>query len=124
MRYENLAEFDTKLTADVVEWRPKSDMLACGTYFLDKEKNERHGCIYLLEFESASKKLKHVTTLDYANSGILDLKWLDETHIVAIDSNNTLSLLSYSSSNTLKVAIKLHIVPSLHQLILLIIKKR
>ena len=47
MNYKEIVEFDTKLTADVVAWRPETNLnnktdgfvLACGTYFLDKEKN-------------------------------------------------------------------------------------
>ena len=49
MNYKEIVEFDTKLTADVVAWRPETNLnnktdgfvLACGTYFLDKEKNQR-----------------------------------------------------------------------------------
>ena len=51
LRYEDLTEFDTGLTADVVEFRPNttnSNILACGTYFLDTEKNKRQGRIYFL----------------------------------------------------------------------------
>lgn len=97
MRYENIAEFDTKLTADVVEWRPRSNTLACATYYLDKEKTERRGCIYLLQLDSLAESHKHLkllSTLSFDKSGILDLKWLDESHMVAIDSNNILSLVS------------------------------
>lgn len=99
MRYESITEFNTKLTADVVEWRPHSNDLACATYFLDKEKNERNGCVYLLQFDADGHKLKLLSTLNFEKSGILDLKWLDEKHMVTIDSNNTLSLLNAQSSS-------------------------
>lgn len=99
MRYENIAEFDTKLTADVVEWRPKSNMLACATYYLDKEKTIRQGGIHLIQVDEDNRKLKLLQTFNYDTSGILDLKWLDENNLITIDSNNTLSLLRYNSSN-------------------------
>lgn len=103
MRYENIAEFNTKLTADVVEWRPASNDLACATYFLDKEKNERRGSIHLLRADIEHKKLDLLHTLEFEKSGILDLKWLDSKHLITIDSNNSLDLVECGGKTSLKL---------------------
>lgn len=103
MRFEELAEFDTKLTADVVEWRPNSNTLACATYFLDKDKSHRTGTIYILELtknnNNDESSLDRLTTLHFDQSGILDLKWLDQTHLISIDSKNTLNLITLNDNN-------------------------
>ncbi|RMZ96271.1 diphthine methyltransferase [Brachionus plicatilis] len=94
MEYEDIVNFDTKLTADVTEWRPSVDQnqLACGTYFLDKEKNSRLGMLYLLIIDHIGKKIEIAETREFLKSGILDLKWLDSEKILTIDSNNCLKL--------------------------------
>jgi WD40 repeat protein len=109
MDYKDLAEFDTKLTADVVEWRPiqsdndTSKILACGTYFLDKEKGQRLGCLYLLEFdELAQKQLRILNTINYSDSGILDMKWLNSDQLITIDSNNSISLFEFINNENSK----------------------
>ena len=61
MNYKEIVEFDTKLTADVVAWRPETNLnnktdgfvLACGTYFLDKEKNSTR--VYKIQFSTSSR---------------------------------------------------------------------
>ena len=104
MRYEDLVEFDTKLTADVVEWCPllSSKILACGTYFLDKEKNKRLGCIYTINLNDQFNHIESMNQFDFDSSGILDLKWLNETSLITIDSQNEFALFKYNQSeNTL-----------------------
>lgn len=104
MKYQDLFEFDTKLTADVVDWRPgcseesSENILASGTYYLDKEKNQRLGRLYLLRVNFQENKLDVVNELEFENAGILDLKWIDANRLLTIDSNNHLKILSYDSS--------------------------
>ena len=103
MNYQDITEFDTKLTADVVEWRHQeknnsSDILACGTYFLNKEKNKRLGCIYLLDLDKESSNLRMLDCLNFDDSGILDMKWLNTNKLITIDSNNDLRLISFDES--------------------------
>ena len=95
----DIVEFDTKLTADVVEWRPveKSTTLACGTYFLDKERNKRLGCLYLLDYVSDKGQLSVTDEVGFNESGILDFKWLNQTLMLTIDSTNNVDLLEYDS---------------------------
>ena len=53
MKYTDLFEFDTKLTADVVEWVPDlSKQLSCGTYYYDKLSLQRSGCLYVLKLKN------------------------------------------------------------------------
>ena len=112
MRFEELVQFDTKLTADVVEWRPQSNILACATYYLDKDKTceQRTGCIHLLELnnsEESNVDLLLLDTLSFEKSGILDLKWLDQTNLVTIDSKNSINLITFNSnvaSDRLKIS--------------------
>lgn len=94
MEFEDILDFDTKLTADVTEWRPGVDQnhLACGTYFLDKENNRRLGLLYLLNIDLVEKKIEIKENREFSTSGILDLKWLDSERIITIDSNNYLKL--------------------------------
>ena len=106
MKYEEIFEFDTKLTADVVDWRPimsyqnkQENVLACGTYFLDKEHNQRLGYLYLLNVDQETKSCQVLNTLNFETSGILDLKWTDMDHIIAVDSNNILKFLFYEQLN-------------------------
>jgi diphthamide biosynthesis protein 7 len=105
MKYEEIAEFDTKLTADVVDWQPKqshsasSNVLACGTYFLDKEQNQRLGYLYFINVDLASNSLQVLNTVNYETSGILDLKWTDSQHMVSIDSQNVLRFYAYENEN-------------------------
>ena len=51
-----LAEFDTQLTADSVEWCPVSgleEILACGTYQLNQHDNIRLGSLTLFEWDGS-----------------------------------------------------------------------
>lgn len=104
MEFEDILEFDTKLTADVTEWRPGvyQNHLACGTYFLDKEKNRRLGILYLLNIDLLEKKIEIIENREFSTSGILDLKWLDSDRLITIDSNNYLKL--FDIDQKLKVA--------------------
>jgi diphthine methyl ester acylhydrolase len=98
MKYEDLIEFDTKLTADVVEWCPSLKTLACGTYFLDKEQNKRLGCIYTLNLNDQFDRIESINKFDFNFSGILDLKWLNESNLITIDSQNEFTLFEYNQS--------------------------
>lgn len=100
MRYEDLLEFDTKLTADVVEWRPNSNVLACGTYYLNKEINQRSGCIYLLNVDLNFPNIELLTTVNNDQSGILDMKWLNDDKLITIDSNNYINLFNYEPNKS------------------------
>lgn len=108
MNYKDLIEFDTKLTADVVEWRPlessnsqNSNILACATYYLDKELNQRLGNLYMLEMSQDKNSVQVINSLNYATSGILDFKWISHDNLVTIDSNNNLKLLNFDQENSL-----------------------
>ena len=113
MRYEELFELDTELTADACEWCPVADgegrhVLASACYQLNKETRQRSGCLHMLELEVATtnddddananandaRLVSHVRH-EYASSGILDLRWLDERRLVTVDSSNTLDVLAY-----------------------------
>jgi diphthine methyl ester acylhydrolase len=98
--YTDLAQFDTKLTADVVEWRPNvsSDLneLACATYYLDKEKAQKSGCIYMLKYDEEEKCINQLDVTKFDDAGILDLRWISETQMLTIDSKNRLYLISYA----------------------------
>lgn len=93
MHFEDLCEFNTILTADCAEWRPNNDLneniLACGTYFLNKDETKRLGKLYLINF-NAPNDLKVLQTIDYPTSGILDMKWYGQNTIITIDSNEFL----------------------------------
>lgn len=93
-----LAEFDTQLTADSVEWCPVpglEEILACGTYQLNQHDNIRLGSLMLFEWEG--NKWVHVmraiacfstvlfghrltvlpgTECYTSGAGVLDMKWL------------------------------------------------
>ena len=106
MNYEDLVEFDTKLTADVVDWRPvynqttNSNILACATYYLDKELNKRSGCIYLLNFSTEKGVLDKLSTVNFDASGILDLKWINENNLITVDSDNHLKLFELNENKS------------------------
>ena len=106
MRFEDLAEFDTKLTADVVAWRPNSSSLACATYYLNKEDKTRQGCIYLLDFDHQKTALSELGSVFFANSGILDLKWIDDSRLITIDSENCIKLFKVYDKNNLELVVK------------------
>ena len=104
MNYEDLAQFDTQLTADVVAWRPTGTdpaplvhQLVCGTYYLHKETKRREGRLYLLDFESETRRLQVINSKDFLNSGILDMTWLNCQRLLTIDSNNDLELIDFVS---------------------------
>ena len=99
LSYKDLVTFDTTLTADAVQWRPESsdNVLACATYFLDKEKTQRTGSLHLLDITTSA--VTPLTRLDYPTSGVLDFQWLNSERILTIDSSNTLDLLEYNHSN-------------------------
>ncbi|XP_034727951.1 diphthine methyltransferase [Etheostoma cragini] len=84
-RTRNLQVFDTELSADSVEWCPVSsshDVLACGTYQLQKGAGEEHatprrtGRLYLFEFRQEGSMIPPLTELQRMDTAaILDLKW-------------------------------------------------
>ncbi len=100
MNYKDLVTFDTTLTADAVQWRPKSEetnknnILACGTYYLNKHTTQRTGSLHLLDITTTAAI--PLTRLDYSKSGILDFRWLNQECILTIDSSNSLDLLVYN----------------------------
>ena len=66
MKSQTIFTFDTKLSADSVEWCPHSgceNLLALGTYQVDKKDNEsfddsqRHGRLYLIKEENGNFKV-------------------------------------------------------------------
>lgn len=83
--FQTLESFDTKFSADSVEWCPfedSQDIFVCGTYQLtsnegeglssrDDVKRKRIGRIYL--FQVQDKKLKLLQQLDVP--AVLDMKW-------------------------------------------------
>lgn len=81
-----LATFDTKFPADTVEWcpvEPYRDVLACGTYALNKNESSakstyRQGQILLLRIGNGGELelLQQVCT-----SAVLDMKWLHVTDV-------------------------------------------
>lgn len=84
-RTRNLQVFDTELSADTVEWCPvpsSHDILACGTYQLQKGTGEedatpsRTGRLYLFEFRREGSMSPPLTELQRMDTpAILDLKW-------------------------------------------------
>lgn len=96
MEYTDLVQFDTKLTADVCEWQPGSNVsnncLACATYQLNKETNKRHGCLYLIDYNYNTNQLQLNQTINFNSSGILDMKWLNKIYLATLDSNETIEL--------------------------------
>lgn len=114
MRFEELIEFDTELTADVVEWQPnrmddddddderEESLLACGTYYLNKELSKRLGRLYLLKYDHLKNQLNQLDRIEFASSGILDMKWLDQHVLVTIDSANQLNLFSIDNDNKIQ----------------------
>ena len=117
MKYEELVEFDTQLTADVVEWQPlfeqtdaSNRVLACGTYQLNKEERTRSGRLYLLQYNLENPSLNQIASHDFTTSGILDMKWIDHQHIVTIDSENLVKVLAFDhQSDKLECAHELNL---------------
>jgi diphthine methyl ester acylhydrolase len=102
---QDLAEFDTELTADVVEWRPISNndkenikQLVCGTYYLNAETRQRQGRLYYFDFNTTTNDLTQNDVVNYCDSGILDLKWLNSSKLATIDSNNILKIFQTNNS--------------------------
>ena len=101
--YEDLIQFDTKLTADVCEWQPTENynssdsILACATYYLNKEINQREGCLYIMNFNSITNKFNEINAINFESSGILDMKWLDHKHIITLDSKEAIELFNFES---------------------------
>ncbi|XP_008278842.1 diphthine methyltransferase isoform X2 [Stegastes partitus] len=84
-RTRSLQVFDTELSADTVEWcpvPPNHDILACGTYQLQKGVGEedatpsRTGRLYLFEFQREGLMSPPLTELQRMDTAaILDMKW-------------------------------------------------
>ena len=112
MNFIDLTQFDTKLTADVCEWQPSScnnnssSKLACATYFLNKETNKRSGCLYLMSFDSIKNELNQIQKIDYDSSGILDMKWISDSEIMTLDSNEQIQLFKYENENLIATTYK------------------
>ena len=108
MDYLDLVQFDTKLTADVCEWRPSpyddsSSILACATYYLNKETNQRCGCLYLMSFDSNRSELTLIDTIDFDSSGILDMKWISEKKIMILDSKESIQVFEFDEKKLMSV---------------------
>lgn len=74
--------FDTY--TDSAEFCPRNDngcVLAVGMYRLDEQTTERTGKVAFLE--ESSEGFRVSSCLVPLESGLLDMKWLDDTHIVA-----------------------------------------
>lgn len=80
--FSTLESFDTRLSADSVEWCPIEnfkDVFVCGTYQLtkqehdnhDNELNQRLGKFYLFRVENGRLNLLH----EYESAAVLDMKW-------------------------------------------------
>ncbi|KAM4577655.1 diphthine methyltransferase isoform 1-T1 [Odontesthes bonariensis] len=84
-RTRSLQVFDTELSADTIEWCPVAsshDILACGTYQLQKGGGEedatpsRTGRLYLFEFRQEASMGPPLTELQHMDTAaILDMKW-------------------------------------------------
>ena len=111
MDFIDLTQFDTKLTADVCEWQPfpfsnSSSKLACATYFLNKETNQRSGCLYLISYDSIKNELNQIQKINYESSGILDMKWISDNEIMTLDSNQNIELFKYEDGSLTSKASK------------------
>lgn len=79
--FNTLESFDTKLSADSVEWCPIEnfrDVFVCGTYQLteadtddEQELTQRLGKIYLFRVQNGRLNLLH----SYEGAAVLDMKW-------------------------------------------------
>ena len=100
-KVSTIVQFDTKFSADSVEWCPtNTNYFVCGTYQLieatstenevrSSENNSRVGSMILFKFNNSSKHLLEVQTISTA--AVTDMKWCN--HI-----NGTLLLGVTSSS--------------------------
>ncbi|XP_065898342.1 diphthine methyltransferase-like isoform X2 [Dysidea avara] len=88
-----LAEVDTELYADSVEWCPlNSDLLACGTYQLCESSAKRIG--KLLLFKCAPDEQSVVQVEGLQGHGILDMKWapFDGSYLAVANSGGEVVL--------------------------------
>jgi diphthamide biosynthesis protein 7 len=110
-----LCTFDTEYSADSVEWYPKENIFAVGTYQLaaDDEnsltKSIRKGRIYLFKFDFESddntdrlKKLQQIET-----DAILDQKWFNDRLVVAT-SLGKIETFKYEEDLTRVESVDLH----------------
>jgi len=87
------ASFNTDYPPDSIEWCPnQSDLFACGTYLYNPENVTRNGSIYLFRYNTTNKTIDVVQ--HQQTEGILDIKWLDPTHLSTVSAVGQLSLYS------------------------------
>lgn len=89
------ANFHTDYPPDSIEWCPNhSDLFACGTYLYNPENLTRNGSMYLFRYNHQTKTIDVVQ--HEQTQGILDMKWIDQTHLSTVSALGQLSIYSKS----------------------------